>query len=83
MAATHPGALRLVTLNFWGIEPPLDKRLALAESQLRGLEHGQVLERLLARPARVQGLAGRRAELRGETDVVGPAARAGQRASGG
>lgn len=30
-------ALRVVTLNFWGIEPPLDRRLALAERQLRAL----------------------------------------------
>lgn len=37
MAATHPTVLRLITLNFWGIEPPLDRRLALAESQLRAL----------------------------------------------
>jgi endonuclease/exonuclease/phosphatase family metal-dependent hydrolase len=29
--------LRVVTLNFWGIEPPLDRRLALAERQLRAL----------------------------------------------
>jgi endonuclease/exonuclease/phosphatase family metal-dependent hydrolase len=31
------GALRLVTLNFWGTEAPLDRRLALAERQLRAL----------------------------------------------
>ena len=29
--------LRLVTLNFWGIEPPLDRRLELATRQLRAL----------------------------------------------
>lgn len=29
--------MRLVTINFWGIEPPLDRRLALAERQLRAL----------------------------------------------
>jgi endonuclease/exonuclease/phosphatase family metal-dependent hydrolase len=29
--------LRIVTINFWGIEPPLDRRLALAEAQLRAL----------------------------------------------
>jgi endonuclease/exonuclease/phosphatase family metal-dependent hydrolase len=29
--------LRVVTLNFWGIEPPLDRRLALAIHQLRAL----------------------------------------------
>jgi len=29
--------LRIVTLNFWGIEPPLDRRLALAARQLRAL----------------------------------------------
>ncbi|MEM9490692.1 MAG: endonuclease/exonuclease/phosphatase family protein, partial [Myxococcota bacterium] len=31
-------SLRLLTLNLWGIEPPLRDRLALAESQLRELE---------------------------------------------
>jgi endonuclease/exonuclease/phosphatase family metal-dependent hydrolase len=31
------GDLRVVTLNFWGIEAPLDRRLALAEEQLRVL----------------------------------------------
>jgi endonuclease/exonuclease/phosphatase family metal-dependent hydrolase len=30
-------ALRLVTLNFWGIEPPLDRRIDLAIRQLRVL----------------------------------------------
>ena len=30
-------AARVVTLNFWGTEPPLERRLALAERQLRGL----------------------------------------------
>ncbi len=29
--------LRVVTLNFWGTEPPLDRRLALAERQLAAL----------------------------------------------
>jgi endonuclease/exonuclease/phosphatase family metal-dependent hydrolase len=29
--------LRVVTLNFWGIEPPLHRRLALAERQLAAL----------------------------------------------
>ena len=29
--------LRVVTLNFWGTEPPLDRRLALAIRQLRAL----------------------------------------------
>lgn len=29
--------LRLVTINFWGNEPPLDRRLGLAETQLRAL----------------------------------------------
>jgi endonuclease/exonuclease/phosphatase family metal-dependent hydrolase len=29
--------LRLVTINFWGTEPPLDRRLALAIRQLRAL----------------------------------------------
>lgn len=29
--------MRVVTINFWGIEPPLDRRLALAERQLRAL----------------------------------------------
>jgi endonuclease/exonuclease/phosphatase family metal-dependent hydrolase len=29
--------LRVVTLNLWGIEPPLERRLALAERQLRDL----------------------------------------------
>jgi endonuclease/exonuclease/phosphatase family metal-dependent hydrolase len=31
-------SLRVVTLNFWGIEPPLDRRLALAVRQLRTLD---------------------------------------------
>lgn len=31
------GNLRIVTLNFWGTEPPLDRRLALAIRQLRAL----------------------------------------------
>ena len=30
-------ALRVVTINFWGIEAPLDRRLDLAERQLRAL----------------------------------------------
>ena len=29
--------LRVVTLNFWGTEPPLDRRIALAVSQLKAL----------------------------------------------
>ena len=29
--------MRVVTINFWGIEAPLDRRLALAERQLRAL----------------------------------------------
>lgn len=29
--------LRVVTLNLWGVSPPLDRRLALAEAQLRAL----------------------------------------------
>lgn len=33
-----PGVLRLVTLNFWGIEAPLQRRLTLAENQLRALD---------------------------------------------
>ncbi|MBX3157450.1 MAG: endonuclease/exonuclease/phosphatase family protein [Deltaproteobacteria bacterium] len=32
-----PGTLRVVTLNFWGTEAPLDRRLALAIRQLRAL----------------------------------------------
>lgn len=32
-----PARARVVTLNFWGLEPPLDVRLALAERQLRAL----------------------------------------------
>ena len=31
------GALRLVTINFWGTQPPLDTRLELARSQLAEL----------------------------------------------
>lgn len=30
--------MRIVTLNFWGTEPPLDKRLALAIRQLQALQ---------------------------------------------
>jgi endonuclease/exonuclease/phosphatase family metal-dependent hydrolase len=30
--------VRVVTLNFWGVEPPLDRRLALATRQLRALD---------------------------------------------
>ncbi len=30
--------LRVVTINFWGTEPPLDRRLALASKQLAALE---------------------------------------------
>jgi endonuclease/exonuclease/phosphatase family metal-dependent hydrolase len=29
--------MRVITINFWGTEPPLDRRLALAERQLRAL----------------------------------------------
>ena len=29
--------MKVVTINFWGTEPPLDKRLALAARQLRAL----------------------------------------------
>lgn len=31
-------SLRVVTLNFWGTEPPLDRRLELAVAQLRALD---------------------------------------------
>ena len=31
------GKLRVVTLNLWGTEPPLDRRLALAIRQLEAL----------------------------------------------
>ena len=31
-------SLRVVTLNFWGLEPPLDRRIALAITQLRALD---------------------------------------------
>jgi endonuclease/exonuclease/phosphatase family metal-dependent hydrolase len=34
---TAPASLRLVTINFWGTEAPLERRLALAERQLRAL----------------------------------------------
>src|SRR5262245_33970716 len=37
MTETDPARLRAVTINFWGIEPPLDRRLALAEQQLHAL----------------------------------------------
>src|SRR3569623_618848 len=30
--------MKIVTLNFWGLEPPLDKRLELAIRQLRALD---------------------------------------------
>ncbi|MEZ4404703.1 MAG: endonuclease/exonuclease/phosphatase family protein [Kofleriaceae bacterium] len=33
-----PTRLRLVTLNLWGTEPPLDRRLALADRQLAALD---------------------------------------------
>jgi endonuclease/exonuclease/phosphatase family metal-dependent hydrolase len=33
----HPAHLRVLTLNFWGIEPVLEQRLKLAEAQLREL----------------------------------------------
>ena len=32
-----PARFRAVTINFWGTEPPLERRLALAERQLRAL----------------------------------------------
>ncbi|HUH00393.1 MAG TPA: endonuclease/exonuclease/phosphatase family protein, partial [Kofleriaceae bacterium] len=35
---TAPASLRLVTINFWGTEAPLEERLALAERQLRALD---------------------------------------------
>jgi endonuclease/exonuclease/phosphatase family metal-dependent hydrolase len=39
MAARESSAvLRLVSINFWGIEAPLQRRLTLAESQLRALD---------------------------------------------
>lgn len=40
MSSPGPGprpGVRVVTLNFWGLEPPLATRLALAERQLRAL----------------------------------------------
>lgn len=48
--------LRVVTLNVWGIEPPLDRRLALAISQLRVLAPDVVCLQE-ARP--LDGVAGR------------------------
>src|SRR5690606_7616418 len=36
-AQAGPERLRLVTLNLWGTEPPLDRRMALAASQLGAL----------------------------------------------
>lgn len=36
--ARDPKTLRVVTLNFWGIEAPLDRRIALAVRQLRALD---------------------------------------------
>ena len=38
MQAKPASSLRVVTLNFWGTEPPLERRLALAVRQLRGLD---------------------------------------------
>ena len=37
MVSDRSKSLRIVTLNFWGTEPPLDRRLALAVRQLRAL----------------------------------------------
>jgi endonuclease/exonuclease/phosphatase family metal-dependent hydrolase len=48
--------LRVVTLNFWGIEPPLDRRLDLAVRQLRELSPDVVCMQEV-RP--LDGLAGR------------------------
>jgi endonuclease/exonuclease/phosphatase family metal-dependent hydrolase len=45
-----------VTLNFWGIEPPLDDRLALAERQLRELAP-DIIAMQEVRP--LNGLAGK------------------------
>ena len=33
-----PAALRVCTINFWGIEPPLERRLELARRQLAELQ---------------------------------------------
>lgn len=60
-----PAALRLVTLNLWGTEPPLDRRLALAEEQLRALAP-DVIGLQEVRP--LDGLAGRTT-----ADVLGDA----------
>ncbi len=48
--------LRVVTLNFWGTEPPLDRRLALAARQLRALAPDVICMQEV-RP--LDGLAGR------------------------
>lgn len=48
--------LRVVTLNFWGTEPPLDRRIALAVRQLRALAPDVVCMQEV-RP--LDGLAGR------------------------
>lgn len=48
--------LRVVTLNFWGTEAPLDRRLALAATQLRALAP-DVIALQECRP--LDGLAGR------------------------
>lgn len=37
MAAEDERSLRVITVNFWGTEPPLDRRLELAIRQLRAL----------------------------------------------
>jgi len=62
--ATGPGAnvpcvgkhLRLVTLNLWGIQPPLDARLGLAARQLRALDPDVVC---LQEVRPLDGVAGR------------------------
>jgi endonuclease/exonuclease/phosphatase family metal-dependent hydrolase len=57
--------LRLVTINFWGTEPPLDRRLELATRQLRELAP-DVVAMQEVRP--LDGLAGRTT-----ADVIGDA----------
>jgi endonuclease/exonuclease/phosphatase family metal-dependent hydrolase len=62
MHSTSPGTpqpnARLVTLNFWGLTPPLDVRLALAERQLRALAPDLVAMQEVA-PMRENGRRGR------------------------
>ncbi len=48
--------LRVVTLNFWGIEPPLDRRIDLAVRQLRELQPDVVC---MPEVRPLDGLAGR------------------------